>query len=87
MHSYNRAVLGKHIPSPTTSPRPENEKVKMKNSPVPEEKPTTIVQIPTRLCDAESSTLHDSSAETTLKQPPSQLIQRTNERYNNSSDM
>jgi hypothetical protein len=67
MQSYNRAVLGKHVPSPNTLPRPENKKVKKENSPVPEHKPTTIVQIPTCLCDAEAPTLHDCFAKTTLK--------------------
>jgi hypothetical protein len=87
MYSYNRGVLGKHAPSPTTSPRTKTKKVKQKNSPVPEENPTTIVQIPTNVCDAESSMLHDSVAQTTLKKKPSQLIQGTKETYNNHSEM
>jgi hypothetical protein len=75
MHSYNRAVLGKHVPSPTTSPRHDNKKVKINNSPGMDGKPPTVVQIPASVCDAESSILHDSISETTLKHRRSQLIQ------------
>jgi hypothetical protein len=87
MHSYNRAVLGKHVPSPTKSPRHEPKKMRINNSPGTDAKPTTVVTIPGSVCDAEPSTLHDSIADTTLQQPPSQVIQRTNETYNNSSNM
>jgi hypothetical protein len=83
MHSYNRAVLGKHVPSPTTSPRHEQKKICINNSPGTDTKPTTIVTIPGSECNEESSTLHDSVADTTLQQPPSQVIQQTNETYNN----